>query len=163
MSLLIEQGKHKEEERNFEVIESKGETLKITKVELSSRFENSLDLTFKVISDNGHKNRIIWDNVTFDPDSKFAWKYLALRRAAGVPYDKAEPAKIDIEKLLVDKAVVADLSKRVGSDGGTYQQVSYKNAPKTNTNTGMKPENIAAVEEAFAEITADDDEDLDWS
>jgi hypothetical protein len=59
-----------------------------------------------------------------------AWKYRQLRKCAGSPYQDGEPASIDIEALLLHKAVKADLGIRKGKnkDGveQDYQDVKYK-------------------------------------
>jgi hypothetical protein len=77
-----------------------------------------------------NKGRFVFDRVSYDPTSDFSWKYRAVRKAAGCPYNENESAQIDIEKLLLNKAVTVDLGVRKGKnkDGveQEYQNITYK-------------------------------------
>ena len=127
MSLIINQGKQDTSgDTNFEVMVSANEIAQITKLELDKEWENTLNITFKVIGNSTYKGRLFWDRVSFDPAGKFSWKYRNLRKAAGVPYTDGESPKIDIEALLLNKAVTVELMVRKGNDGNDYQGVKYK-------------------------------------
>ena len=137
MSLIINQGKQDTSgDTNFEVMVSSNEIAQITKMELDKDWENTLNITFKVISDGKFKGRLFWDRISFDPSGKFSWKYRNLRKAAGVPYTDGESPKIDIEALLLNKAVAVELMVRKGNDGNDYQGVKYK---VTNNTATPKP------------------------
>ena len=134
MSLIINQGKQDTSgDTNFEVMVSSNEIAQITKMELDKDWENTLNITFKVISEGKFKGRLFWDRISFDPSGKFSWKYRNLRKAAGVPYTDGESPKIDIEALLLNKAVAVELMVRKGNDGNDYQSIKYKNATAANT------------------------------
>ena len=129
MGLIIKQGKQDiSNDKDFSPIISAEEVLQITKIAMHKTFENTLEVTYKVIGDSKYKGRNVWDNVNFDPKSAFAWKYRNLRKAAGVPYAENEPASIDIEALLLNKAVKVELNSRKGNDGNEYQNIKYKTA-----------------------------------
>ena len=127
MSLIINQGvQNTSDDKNFEVMVSDNEIAQITKLELDKDWENTLNITFKIIGDSKFKGRLFWDRVSFDPSGKFSWKYRNLRKAAGVPYTEGENPKIDIEALLLNKAVTVELMVRKGNDGNDYQGIKYK-------------------------------------
>lgn len=130
MALLINQGKQDTSQDNkFTPIEEKGVLAQIFDLALNDRFASTLDVTLRLLNGN-HKGRIVVDRVTYDPKSDMSWKYRALRKAAGVPYDESEGNQIDIEALLKNKAVTVDLGIRKGKnkDGveTDYQNVTYK-------------------------------------
>ena len=132
MPLVINQGKQDTTQDNkFNPIKAKGVLAQITEIKLadSNKMPDTLEITFRIIAGE-HKNRFFWDRVTYAADSNFSWKYRSLRKAAGVPYSKDEPKNIDIEKLLLNKAVTVDLGIRKGKnrDGieQEYQNVIYK-------------------------------------
>ena len=132
MSLIINQGKQDTSgDNNFEVMISAHEIAQISKIELDKEWENTLNITFKVISEGNFKGRLFWDRVSFDPTGKFSWKYRNLRKAAGCPYAETEGPKVDIEALLLNKAVNVELMVRKGNDGNDYQGVKYKVDNKT--------------------------------
>lgn len=130
MSIVINQGKgqhNPDAAGGLEPIVEKNVTAEIIEVKKHDKFPNTISITFKVLSGD-HKGRLFWDNVSYDPKSIFAWKYIAMRKSAGVPYSKDEPAQIDIEELLKNRAVTVDLSEREDKKDSTkkYQRVDYK-------------------------------------
>ena len=167
MSLIINQGKQDtSSDNNFEVMVSANEIAQITKIEMDKDWDNTLNITFKVISDGKYKGRLFWDRVSFDPKGQFSWKYRNLRKAAGVPYTDSESPKIDIEALLLNKAVTVELAVRKGNDGNDYQGVKYK---VVSTKTGQPkavqtPATVEAEEEnpfeSYDEPTTDTE--VEW-
>jgi hypothetical protein len=146
MSLIINQGKQDTSgDTNFEVMISSNEIAQITKMELDKDWENTLNITFKVISEGKFKGRLFWDRVSFDPAGKFSWKYRNLRKAAGVPYTDGESPKIDIEALLLNKAVTVELMVRKGNDGNDYQGVKYKVSNTATTKPAAAPAQTHSV------------------
>lgn len=130
MALLINQGKQDTTQDNkFNPIVAQNVMLEITELKLAKTQANTLEVTLRVL-DGPYKNRFVFDRVTFDATSPMAWKYRQLRKCAGVAYQDGEPANIDIEELLLHKAVRADLGIRKGKnkDGveQDYQDVKYK-------------------------------------
>lgn len=129
MGLIINQGKQDTSKDNmFEIIVSKEELCQIVKLEMDPDWENTLKITLKIIGESQHKNRLVWDRVSFS--GEYAWKYRNLRKAAGVPYTESESPNVDIEALLLNKAVKAELSARKGNDGNDYQSIKYKVSAK---------------------------------
>ena len=164
MSLFINQGKQDtSNDKSFEPIISDNEIAQITKIELDENWPNTLNITFKIIGESKYKNRLFWDRVSFDPKGEFSWKYRNLRKAAGVPYTETEDAKIDIEALLLNKAITVDLSTRKGNDGNDYQSVKYKVA-KTTSAPAKTPEAPVETEEIQEDDSIDvtTDEDVPW-
>ena len=167
MSLIINQGKQDtSSDNNFEVMVSANEIAQITKIEMDKDWENTLNITFKVISDGKYKGRLFWDRVSFDPKGQFSWKYRNLRKAAGVPYTDGESPKIDIEALLLNKAVTVELAVRKGNDGNDYQGVKYK-VVSTKTEQPKAVQTPAPVEaeeenpfESYDEPTTDTE--VEW-
>lgn len=146
MSLIINQGKQDTSgDTNFEVMISSNEIAQISKLELDKEWENTLNITFKVISEGKFKGRLFWDRVSFDPAGKFSWKYRNLRKAAGVPYTDGESPKIDIEALLLNKAVTVELMVRKGNDGNDYQGVKYKVSNTATTKPAAAPAQTHSV------------------
>ena len=132
MGILINQGvQDTTQDNKFNPIVEKNVLAQITEIKLanSMKMPNTLEITFRILQ-GAHKSRFFWDRVTFDPKSNFSWKYRSLRKAAGVPYSETEPKTIDIEALLLNKAVLVDLGVRTGKnkDGEDteYQNVIYK-------------------------------------
>ena len=139
MGLIINQGKQDTSKDNqFEIILSKDELVQIVKLEMDADWENTLKVTLKVIGESKYKNRLLWDRVSFA--GEFAWKYRSLRRAAGVPYVESESPNIDIEALLLNKAVNVELTARKGNDGNDYQSIKYKPAKAKEAVTISAPE-----------------------
>lgn len=130
MALIITQGKQDTTQDNkFNPITAQDVLLEITEIKLAKTQVNTLEVTLRIL-EGTYKNRFVFDRVTFDPTSQMSWKYRQLRKVAGVPYQENEPASIDIEALLLHKAVKADLGVRKGKnkDGEEqeYQDIKYK-------------------------------------
>lgn len=130
MPLFIPQGKQDTTQDNkFNPIIANDVMLEITELKLAESQQNTLEVTLRIL-DGKYKNVFIFDRITFDPTSPMSWKYRQLRKCAGVPYSSNEPVSIDIESLLLHKAVKADLSIRKGKnkDGEEqdYQNIKYK-------------------------------------
>ena len=132
MGILINQGvQDTTQDNKFAPIVEKNVIAQITEIKLadSKKMPNTLEITFRILQ-GAHKSRFFWDRVTFDPKSNFSWKYRSLRKAAGVPYSETEPKTIDVEALLLNKAVLVDLGVRTGKnkngDDTEYQNVIYK-------------------------------------
>ena len=157
MSLIINQGKQDiSEDNKFEIMVSENEVAQITKIEMAEKLPNTLSITFKVISEGKNKGRLFWDRVTFDPTSTFSWKYRNLRKAAGVPYVEGENAKVDIEALLLNKAVNVKLGIRKGTDGNDYQAVTYKVASTKATAIAEPVEETEAEPVETPDLAEDD-------
>lgn len=147
MALIIPQGKQDTTQDNkFNPIISNDVMLEITELKLAKTQTNTLEVTLRIL-DGKYRNRFVFDRVTFDANSPMSWKYRQLRKCAGVPYKDNEPTSIDIEALLLHKAVKADLSIRKGKnkDGEEqeYQDVKYKvlNTAQT-TEPKVKPASV---------------------
>lgn len=169
MSLIINQGKQDtSDDKSFEVMVSAHEVAQITKIEMDQNWPDTLNITFKVISDGANKGRLFWDRVSFDPKGQFSWKYRNLRKAAGVPYSESENAKIDIEALLLNKAVNVELMVRKGNDGNDYQGVKYKVGETKPTTTKSVPakelEEVKEEDLPFegVDIDPETDTDVEW-
>lgn len=163
MSLFINQGKQDtSNDRTYEVMVSSNEVAQIIKIEMDKNWPDTLNITFKIISEGKYKGRQFWDRISFDPKGQFSWKYRNLRKSAGVPYSESENAKIDIEALLLNKAVTVELLVRKGNDGNDYQSVKYKASTETAAaQTPVAPvETTEEVEEPTIDVTADDD--IEW-
>jgi hypothetical protein len=132
MGILINQGvQDTTQDNKFDPIVEKNVLAQITEIKLadSKKMPNTLEITFRILQ-GAHKSRFFWDRVTFDPKSDFSWKYRSLRKAAGVPYSETEPKTVDVEALLLNKAVMVDLGIRLGKNKNDeetqYQNVTYK-------------------------------------
>lgn len=132
MGILINQGvQDTTQDNKFAPIVEKDVIAQITEIKLadSKKMPNTLEITFRILQ-GAHKSRFFWDRITFDPKSNFSWKYRSLRKAAGVPYSETEPKTVDVEALLLNKAVLVDLGVRTGKnkdgDDTEYQNVTYK-------------------------------------
>lgn len=132
MGILINQGvQDTTQDNKFDPIVEKNVLAQITEIKLadSKKMPNTLEITFRILQ-GAHKSRFFWDRVTFDPKSNFSWKYRSLRKAAGVPYSETEPKTVDIEALLLNKAILVNLGVRIGKnkdgDDTEYQNVIYK-------------------------------------
>lgn len=130
MSLIINQGKQDTTQDNkFNPITEKNVLAQITEIKLATSQTNTLEITMRLLN-GANKGRFVFDRVSYDPTSDFSWKYRAIRKAAGCPYNENESAQIDIEKLLLNKAVTVDLGVRKGKnkDGveQEYQNITYK-------------------------------------
>ena len=163
MSLIINQGKQDTSgDTNFEVMVSANEVAQISKIELDKEWADTLSITFKVISDGKYKGRLFWDRVSFDPKGQFSWKYRNLRKAAGVPYTESESPKIDIEALLLNKAVTVELLVRKGNDGNDYQGVKYKVSNAKAETPAKVEEETTADTDPFADVDLSTDTDVSW-
>lgn len=168
MSLIINQGKQDTSDDNkFEIMVSENEIAQITKIEMAQKLPNTISVTFKVISEGQYKGRLFWDRVTFDPKSEFSWKYRSIRKAAGCPYAEGESAKIDIEALLLNKAVTVKLGLRKGNDGNDYQAVTYKVAATKAAAVAEPIEETESVEtpdlvEDELPVTDTDNVEVEW-
>jgi len=163
MGLIINQGKQDTSKDNqFEIILSKDELAQIIKLEMDPDWENTIKVTLKIIGENSpNKNRLLWDRVSFA--GEFSWKYRNLRKAAGVPYVESESPNIDIEALLLNKAVHVELTARKGNDGNDYQSIKYKatNNAKSAEKTAEPAEEPAVEENPFDSVPETDSE-VDW-
>lgn len=158
MSLLINQGKQDTTQDNkFNPITEKNVTAQITELKLAQSQVNTIEVTMRLLT-GANKGRFIFDRVNYDPKSDFSWKYRALRKAAGVPYSESEPAQIDIEKLLLNKAVNVDLGVRKGKNSAgeeqEYQNITYK-VVKQAAQTPATPAPQATTPVATAEPTVE--------
>ena len=184
MALIIPQGKQDTTQDNkFNPIIAQDVMLEITDLKLAKTQANTLEVTLRVL-EGTYRNRFVFDRVTFDATSSMSWKYRQLRKCAGVPYQEDEPASIDIEALLLHKAVKADLGVRKGKnkDGEEqeYQDIKYKmftvtptpvqtttptetpskiSNPQTETNEiqPVSTPNIPSVATTSLDITDEDD------
>jgi hypothetical protein len=125
MPLQIRQGV----QPTFDILIDENVVMKIIKLELNPKNQGSIIVSFQIMTGK-YKGEILKDYVDYDPTSKLAWRYQNLRKAAGVPYTKDEPESIDIERLLLNQAVSANLSRREYKDKTTgvdkaAQQIDY--------------------------------------
>lgn len=130
MSLIINQGKQDTTQDNkFNPITEKNVLAQITEIKLAQTQTNTLEITMRLLN-GSNKGRFVFDRINYDPKSDFSWKYRAIRKAAGVPYNENESAQIDIEKILLNKAVTVDLGVRKGKNSAgeeqEYQNITYK-------------------------------------
>ncbi len=169
MPLIIPQGKQDTTQDNkFNPIVAQDVMLEITELKLAKTQPNTLEVTLRVL-EGTHKNRFVFDRVTFDANSPMSWKYRQLRKCAGVAYQENEPLSIDIEALLLHKAVKADLGVRKGKnkDGEEqeYQDIKYKMfnvtpTPVPTTTTTSKKVSKPKVETQPVPETAPDIPDV---
>jgi hypothetical protein len=144
MGLLIRQGKQDLSKDIPDPIEEKGVVAQIVKLKLAdaTKFPDTLEVTFKLLTGN-HVNRLVWDRVNYNPTSDFAWKYRQLRKAASCPYSETEGELIDIEALLMNKAVCLDLSVTVDTKTNKkYQRVGYAEMPASAITSPEDEEDI---------------------
>lgn len=130
MSLIINQGKQDTTQDNkFNPIVENNVLAQITEIKLAQSQTNTLEITMRLLN-GANKGRFVFDRINYDPNSEFSWKYRAIRKAAGVPYNENESAQIDIEKLLLNKGVTVDLGVRKGKNKAgeeqEYQNITYK-------------------------------------
>ena len=180
MPLIIPQGKQDTTQDNkFNPIIANDVMLEITDLKLAKTQANTLEVTLRIL-EGQHKNRFIFDRVTFDANSPMSWKYRQLRKCAGVPYQDNEPTSIDIEALLLHKAVKADLGIRKGKnkDGEEteYQDIKYKvlnatqiknssevltqNSTSTTSNSTIKQPTTETLTTVEADISITDE--IEW-
>ena len=157
MSLIINQGKHDTTQDNkFNPITEANVHAQILELKLSKLRTDAIDITFRLL-DGQHKGRFIFDTIEFNPTSTRAWKYRALRRCAGVPYVEGEANNVDIEALLLNKAVLVDLSVRKGNpgtsgEGKEFQDIKYKEM-KVATNEQVATTPVVQTAPDIDEIT----------
>ena len=182
MSLIINQGKQDTTQDNkFNPITEKNVLAQITEIKLAKSQTNTLEITMRLLN-GANKGRFVFDRINYDPTSELSWKYRALRKAAGCPYNENESAQIDIEKILLNKGVTVDLGIRKGKnkDGveQDYQNITYKvvstpapTTPNTAAPTAQTPASTPAEpvnETAQAPVTPDTTsvanltDDTDW-
>ena len=127
MGFFAKQGKHDPNADRPKAIVSTRELARIMKLESHKFFDNQVDITFKVVSEGEHQNKTFHDGVPYLASDPFAWKYIALRKAAGVPYKEDEPVEIDLEELLLGKIVPVALTSVPKKDDPSiqYQRVKY--------------------------------------
>ena len=159
--LVINQGKQDtSKDGKFDVIKEKGVFGKISEVKMHDSFDNTLSICIDIIDNDNYKGKKVWDNVSFDPKSDFAWKYRSLRACVGMPYTDGEDTKIDIEKVLLNKKVKMNLDVRTGTDGNEYQKVTYvarKTVKATEEEKATMP-----VEDVVKEDTTHIEQDAEW-
>ena len=139
MSLIINQGKQDTTQDNkFNPITEKNVLAQITEIKLATSQTNTLEVTMRLLN-GANKGRFIFDRINYDPNSDFSWKYRAIRKAACCPYNENESAQIDIEKILLNKAVTVDLGVRKGKNSSgeeqEYQNITYKVVKQTTQAT----------------------------
>lgn len=145
MSLLINQGiQDTSQDGKFSIIVAKNVTAQITKLELSIKKPGTLIVTMKIF-EGAYKGRQIIDYVSFLPTDSFSWKYRALRAAAGVPYNKGEPTNIDIERLLLNKAITVDLGSRKDKNDDEWQSITYKTKKTDELTPAPTPLNVGTT------------------
>lgn len=146
MGFIINQGKQNtSDDKDFAVIISEREVVKIEKVEEHKYFDNSINVALRIISDGPHKNRVVYGDATYDPNSEHSWKYRQLRKFAGVPYHENEDSSIDIEALLLNKIIAVELGVRKDKEGVDRQMVKYKqvtNADQARINNAPQAESF---------------------
>lgn len=128
MALPITQGKHDTSKDSFEILTDVNVVSQIMALKLAPSKDNPylLEVKFRVLAGK-YKNRFFWDKVCYDPANNMSWKYRALRRAAKAPYKETEPATIDIEALLLNKAIVVNLEEREYTDKNSGAQKKAQN------------------------------------
>lgn len=172
MPLIINQGKQdtSNDAKSYAPVVQRNALVQIVEIKLDQNLSNTLVLNMQVL-DGENKNRYVVDRITFDPTSKLSWKYRNVRRAVGFPYNENESANIDIERILLNKAMRVDLGTKDGIDKTgnpkTYQTINYKPAqtaelPETKTPAAAQPvkENPLAEPQPAAKQTNQDD--FDW-
>lgn len=157
MGLLINQGTQDTTQDNkFNPIVAPNVLLEVTELKLAQTQASTLEITFRVL-EGQYKNKSVFDRVIFDPKSNMSWKYRQLRKCAGVPYQEGEPATIDIEALLLHKAVKADLGIRKGKnkDGveQDYQDIKYKAMPNSNNQVATPVAPQPSIGSVFSQPT----------
>ncbi len=162
MGVFINQGKQDTTQDNkFEIITADNVLAQITKVALAQSQPDTLEITFKILSDP-YKNRVFFDRVNYNPNSNFSWKYRALRKAAGCQYNENEGSQIDIEALLLNKAVLVDLNVRHGKnragEATDYQNVKYKSKPAPKSLPNEEASFVPPPDNSNHDIEADNEE-----
>jgi hypothetical protein len=155
MALLINQGKHNTANDKFGPIEEDNVSLVIEGLKLDKTLPDTLEVSMRILSGQ-HKNKYVNDKIPYNPDHPLAWKYMSLRRSAGVPYKKDEAATVDIEELLINRVLSADLKirKKTNKEGQeqSYQSINYKNT-KVVINAQEDNETVVELPETKTEAT----------
>ena len=159
MSLIIRQGKQDTSKDGiFEPIVEKDVIMAIVGLKLCdpAKFPDTLEVEFKIIASENNLGRKVWDRVNFSPTSDFSWKYRSLRKAAGCPYSEDESEAVDIEGLLLNRAVGADLGVREGTKDGVtkkYQSITYKEIKNSEEGDTLDDDTnpFASTTDEFAE------------
>jgi hypothetical protein len=178
MPLIINQGKQdtSKDINKFTPITARNVLVSVVQLKLADNIPDTLYVKMQVM-DGEYKNRYIDDKVTFDPQSPLSWKYRNLRKAVGVPYTDGESTNIDIESVLLNKALRVDLGVKEGVDRKTnearqYQTINYKPLQDVSVQTSkaiaatqvVKP--VAAPANPLLNpkptLKSDDNEDLPW-
>lgn len=122
--LVIAQGKH-EESTEFAPFEDTNILCQIVKLSLMPKIPGCIKVSLKLLT-GANKGKVVGDLVSYDPTNSMAWKYIRLRQAAKCPYHKTEPASVDIEALLLNKAVKCDFGIYVKPvTNKRFQNVDY--------------------------------------
>jgi hypothetical protein len=178
MPLIINQGKQdvSKDTAKFPPITARNVLVSIVQVKLADNIPNTLYVKMQVI-DGEYKNRYIDDKITFDPDSPLSWKYRNVRKAVGVAYSETESPNIDIESILLNKALRVDLGVKQGLDKKTneprtYQTINYKPLQDLTPQTNKAIETTQVVKPAVSPtnpptqtktiLKSDDGDDLPW-
>lgn len=178
MPLIINQGKQdtSKDVAKFPPITARNVLVSIVQLKLAENISDTLYVKMQVL-DGEYKNRYIDDKVTFDPSSSLSWKYRNLRKAVGVPYSETESPNIDIEGILLNKALRVDLGTKQGVDKKTneprvYQTIAYKPLQDLTPQTSKAIETTQVVQPTAAPtspllkpqatVKSDDNEDLPW-
>ena len=168
MGLFINQGKQDaSQDSKFDILVANDITAQITGVKLAQNQTDTLEITFKILA-GPYKGRLFWDRVNYNPTSDFSWKYRALRKAAGCPYSDKEGASVDIEALLLNKAVLVDLDGREGKnrkgEKQIYQNVKYKAPPAKATASAPAPTQAAEDDGSDSPFGVDEEPSAaDWA
>lgn len=110
-----------------------------------------LVVTLKILTPGVYQGRVLTTKVDIDPNSSFSRNYRALRSSAKKPYVKGEPAQIDIEKILLNKVVWANLSEQE-NNGNKYQRVNFIDDPNATANAKAATTNIQATAKEQVQI-----------
>lgn len=167
MGLIIRQGKQDLSKDIPEPIEEKNVVAQIVGLKLAdaTKFPDTLEVTFKLLT-GAHPGRKVWDRVNYNPTSDFAWKYRQLRKAAHCPYVEGENEVIDIEALLINRAVCLDLSITIDTKTNKkYQRVAYTEMPAsaiTEEDDESTPFDIDDVNTETGEYTPPDMSNNGW-
>jgi len=144
MGLLINQGKQDTSNDILAPVVEDNAQLVIHSLGLVKGKPGMLEVCLRVLA-GPNKNRLIFDRVSYDAKDKMSYKYRQLRAAAGVPYASSEPEQIDIEALLLNRPLVADLGIReYEKDGQTRkaQNIKYhRDGEDVGTTVALNDEN----------------------
>lgn len=129
MGLIIDQGKQviqevKESKQAFDIIEAEQVQGVIEEVTEHKYLDDNLSIKVRILEDP-YKNRVVYGDANYNPNSKLNFTYQNLRISVGFPYEPGENPKLDIEKLLLNKVVSMKLFVRNGKDGKEYQGLRW--------------------------------------